>query len=303
MAEKCEACQNDFAEKAEKISCSGKCKLFFHLACTGLPNTNTRKKNWVCPACKKSVSNIPSESSNNDLLKRIEELKKDSESYKSEVMKKLEEFQQSLEFTTEIVTDFKNSNEKLHAELKSIKEQNEKLLEENKSLRTQISDMKSELVDLQQYSRRLNVEISNLPEEQNENILQVSENIMKSLDINLSESITTVHRVPTLKKDKIKPIIMQFNTIKAKSDFIKAAKEKRITAEAVNKQFDKIPVYFNDHLCPELKSLLYHCKNFKREKNFKFCWNKGGKIFLRKSEGSKIYRVKSIPDLENVPTE
>lgn len=305
---KCEACNNEILEDIDRIACNGRCKLFFHIGCVGFSRSSYRslpkdkKASWTCPACQKSGVNSTNDTGKqtSDLAKLIEDMKRENDIFRSEVLQKLQDFQASLDFTTNFITETKESNEKLHEELKTIKDQNLALLQENRTLKCQIAEMKSDLVDLQQYSRRLNVEISNMPEVPEENTAEVARNIMKALDVDLINSVTTVHRVPTVKKGKIKPIIMQFNSLNSKSDFMKAAKLKRINAKSVDSNIEEIPVYINDHLCSELKKLLYDCKIFKRENNFKFCWSKGGKIFLRKTEGSKIYRIKTNSDLNNI---
>lgn len=304
MADQCEACKKSL-DDADKIVCSGRCKLLFHFACVGYSKSSFRtlpkesKASWTCPACKKIPNvNHGSKVETSDYTKLfllIEELKNDSEKHKTEVLCELQDVKKSMEF------EAAKANEKLHQELKEIKEQNKALLEENQTLKKQIIDMKSDILDLQQYSRRLNVEISNFPETPNETMSEITESFMKILEVDLTENITAAHRVPTTKKGKCKPIIIQFNTTKAKSDFIKSAKAKRITANCINTNFESLPVYVNDHLCPELKKLLFECKVFKRENDFKFCWTKAGKVFLRKSDGSKIYRIKSNFDLTQIP--
>lgn len=304
MSAICEGCKKDFTDDPDKIQCTGKCKLFFHYSCVALSTTNLRREKktvWICPACKKTSStSSESKTNNSDVIKLIEELRRENENYKQEVLKKLELFEQSLQFTSDLVEKSNETNKNVQEELKQIKELNKKLLEENSSLQLKVSKLENDIIDLQQYSRRQNVEISNLPEVPNEKMDEVKMNIMNALGVDLSKNLTIVHRVPTTKKEKIKPIIMQFDSVASKSEFMKAAKLKKITADAVNSCFEKLPVYINDHLCPDLKKLLYDCKVFKRQNDFKYCWSKNGKIFLRKTEGSKIYRIKCNSDLNNV---
>ena len=55
-----------------------------------------------------------------------------------------------------------------------------------------------------------------------------------------------------------------------------------------------------DHLSPRLQSLLYEAKRVKVEQHFKFCWAKNGAVFLRKTDTSRIIKIKSMDDLTDL---
>ena len=162
--------------------------------------------------------------------------------------------------------------------------------------------IKTEIAELQQYSRINNLEISNLPETENENITEVLTSVFKCLNVNVLDKISVAHRVPTLNKSKPKPIIVQFVSRESKDMCLKAAKTKKITASQVDARNKNMPVYLNEHLIPSLKELFFHCRKFKNENNFKFAWVKNGKIFIRKNENSRVIRIVNVDDLLNVNT-
>lgn len=305
----CKACQLEISE-CDKIKCSS-CNNEYHTDCFGLPNndkktiTRNKKHKLICFRCvetnKLEKNDTESTTTYEASIKQLmTEIRSENSYFKNDIIKELQEFKTVLQFNSDMFDRAIASNEKLHEELKIIKQQNSELLQENRNLKQQILDMKNEIVDLKQYSRRLNVEISNLPESQNEKTEEVVDVIMDKLEVKLKSDVIAAHRVPTTKTGKIKPIILQFNSANKKNEFLKAAKEKRLNAKDVNENFDAIPIYFNDHLCTELKQLLFECKKFKKEENFKYCWSKGGKIFLRYVEGSKVFRIKCLADLKNV---
>ena len=225
----------------------------------------------------------------------------ESNTFQEEVLNQLQEFRKSLDYNSKMLEDVVQSNKNLQKELKDLREQNDQLAEENKQLKTQLAEIRSDVIDLQQYSRRMNIEIANFPETQNENLNVIMGNFMAALETDQMQDLVTYHRVPTMNKHKVKPIVVQFGSVITKNKFMKIAKQKKVSAEKINSSLCPQPIYFNDHLCPELKKLLYDCKQFKKNNDFKFCWNKGGKIFIRKHEGSQIYRIKSNIDLLNVP--
>ena len=55
-----------------------------------------------------------------------------------------------------------------------------------------------------------------------------------------------------------------------------------------------------DHLSPRLQNLLYEVKRVKVEQHFKFCWAKNGAVFLRKTDTSRIIKIKSMDDLTDL---
>ena len=282
----CFDCGDTFRDQDEVVVCK-KCSNGFHCFCSGFRETSFKnlskgeKKAWICKNCKSSVST--------------------DVNFHQEILKELKELRKSIEYNSSTIEDLVKSNENLKADIHEVKNQNQNLKDEIKKLNSELHSVKKDVIDLKQYSRRLNIEISNFPESENEDITSIMDSFMTVLGADLKDNLVAYHRVPTMNKNKIKPIIVKFNTAIAKNDFMKKCKQKNILANQINSSLSAEPIYFNDHLCPELKKLLYQCKVFKREKNYKFCWTKSGKIFLRKQEGSKIIVVNSEFDLLNVP--
>lgn len=313
---KCDKCTVIIEDDSDKLICKGNCSKQFHVNCVETFGeasqifTRERKSKWICQECdiaSKTLSNskIQNEAeidqvSNIEIKQLIEKFNLENAAFKIDFIKNLRELQQAVEFNSSLLTDAINSNKKLHEELNAIKKQNSALTEENRNLQTKVGELQSDIIELQQYSRRCNIEINNLPESPKENLREVITEIMKKAEVDLGKDITALHRIPTVKKEKIKPVILQFNTVESKNVFLSAVKVKRFTAKDINPEFENIPVFFNEHLCPEIKKLLYECKKFKKEQEFRFCWTKGGKIFLRKNESSRVYRIKQIHDLKNV---
>ena len=217
------------------------------------------------------------------------------------MLKQLNDIQKSISYNSEVTDELLKTNKLIQEDLKQLKLENSQIKDENKDLRKILEVVKKEMIELKQYSRKLNIEVSNLPESENENISTIIDGLMSAIGLDAKNDLVAYHRVPTVNKNKVKPIIIKFNSAIAISDFITKAKVKKITADQINSCLTAVPVYFNDHLCPELKRLFYQCKMFKTENHFKFCWTKSGKIYLRKSDGSKIYCISCESDLLNVP--
>ena len=52
-----------------------------------------------------------------------------------------------------------------------------------------------------------------------------------------------------------------------------------------------------EHLSPRQQSLFNKAKTFKVAHNFQFCWTKGGAVFVRKSDESRVIKIKKEEDL------
>ncbi|KAG8170727.1 hypothetical protein JTE90_025901, partial [Oedothorax gibbosus] len=217
MSTNCSSCREVITEASDCISCKV-CKNTLHFYCCGFREANFRKtsketkNSWTCDECKSSKTSTAADS---------------NKSFQKEILDQLQEFKRSLDFNSKVLEEVVKSNKNLQEELQNIKKENYQLIEENKQLKTQIAEIKNDVIDLQQYSRRLNVEIANLPECENENITSIMESLMVALETDQMKDLVTYHRVPTISKTKIKPIVVQFTSITTKNNFLKIAKQKK----------------------------------------------------------------------------
>lgn len=331
-AKTCKSCQEAILEDTDLLTCSV-CKHFFHFYCVGQSEnkfrllTRTQIKNLKCNACysvkesdlkenpekNQSEENekhkqVPSseEKVKSEMLEMMMEIKTENAKLKDFIKKEFENYEKTLSFHGESIQEMSSTLKQLSSEYKNLQKDHDLVREENKQLKSEVNQLKIQITDLQQYSRRLNLEISNLPETETEDIKDVVSKVFSSLQLDLIKNVSTCHRVPSSKKDKPKPIIVQFDT-KANRDLcLKTAKAKHLNTTDVNPKFVKNPIYLNEHLTPELKKIFYYCRKFKTENHMKFCWIKDGKIFLRQNESSRVYRIVSTDDLlnvTNVPTQ
>ena len=55
-----------------------------------------------------------------------------------------------------------------------------------------------------------------------------------------------------------------------------------------------------DHVTPSAQELFAAAKSFKEQQQFSYCWTKYGTVYLRRSESSRPWRIKSIADLSTL---
>lgn len=63
---------------------------------------------------------------------------------------------------------------------------------------------------------------------------------------------------------------------------------------------DKSKVFIFEHLTSNLRKVYLNAKKFQKANGYKYLWSKEGKIFLRRSDDSKIIRVLPHTDLMNI---
>lgn len=319
---KCVFCDGPVVNAEEVFKCC-KCKDIFHPACIGVREekfrnlTTAKKQNWICPKCKvgtinppapstksptipacESVSQInsnPGEEGMVNILKKLFEEKLDD--LKKYIRDELADVKQSIEFNSNSIKDLTEKNTSLEKEIANLNSTLQTTIIENHQLKTQIEDLAFEIIDLQQYSRRANIEITEVPESTNENTIEIVNKIFNTLELTEVCNIQAAHRIPTRNPMKRKPIIVQLQSKSDRDRVIKQYKEKKLTAKDLNSELDAAPIFISEHLCPAMKKLYFEARQFKKKNNFKFCWVKDSKIFLRQNEQSKPLRIRKTSDL------
>lgn len=323
---KCRSCDDNIHFPEEVYKCCV-CLEYFHPICIGSREEKFRKlskevkASWKCSKCVNASSTetskgLPNQQTANlstppvkDILletvlaeinNKLDKLQEENASLKSELFQQLNEVKCSLDFNSETMKDLTTKNANLEKEIQDLKMTLNATLEENKSLKNKVDDLTLEIVDLQQYSRRSNIEICELPETVDENPKQLVEKMLESLEVGNSCKIIAVHRVPTKNPKKKPPIIVQFQNKTERDVCLKAAKVKKLNASDFNSTFSSTPVFVNEHLCRAMKSLYFETRKFKKANNYKYCWIRDSKIYLREKDGSKAIKVRKITDIPTV---
>ncbi|KAL1448061.1 hypothetical protein WDU94_013883 [Cyamophila willieti] len=192
----------------------------------------------------------------------------------------------------------KLENEKLK---KVIEEQGEKI----KILESENQMMNKRINALEQYSRRSNVQINNVPFVQGESIealvCEMGNKIGVPIDYN--NDIQAAHRIPT--QGTVKPIIVKFTNRKIRNRFIVEAKKKKLQCDQLevtkNLLFSagaKSKIFVNDHLTPANSKIFFEARKIVREKKAKSVWTREGKIFIKRDENAAPVEVGVMEDLK-----
>ncbi|XP_054282152.1 uncharacterized protein LOC128999593 [Macrosteles quadrilineatus] len=312
----CGVCRKCCEDVGNSVKCTG-CGSVFHADCIKKQDGETIKpracKDWKCRDCKQSAVSTGSGSSTTTTSITKEFFLKVMENFKNEITNELKGVKkETLELTTTVqhlsdtvdgvvsqMNDFKK-------EIMSIRKENEDLRAKNNTLTSQLGKLNDRIRDLEQYSRTNNVEISGIPKTANENVKSVVKDIGSALGLEVeTSSIAAAHRIPSYNKTRVPSLVVQFTERTMKEAFINKFKEARarnehLTANKVNNTFPRDRVFVNDHLSPENKIFLSKLKQKCAEVGYSFVWCRGGKFFVRKSEGEKAIKVSTYEEIAKI---
>lgn len=168
-------------------------------------------------------------------------------------------------------------------------------------LNVQLSELENRMNEFDQYSRNKNLEIKGVEEMPNENLrVTIAKLANKIGAASVSEKdIDVVHRINNRNNREPRDIIVQFKDRESRDKIMERRREKVTSNEVTNGKTEKV-IYVNDHLTAYNKKLLWETKSRCREIHFKFIWTKDGKIFVRKDENERAYRIRSEDDIKTL---
>lgn len=298
------------------VKCVGGCGRFAHSTCAkddkDLPVENPRKtrsaREWKCRECRNTSSSKNSaQSSASELTKEC--LVRILEQFKIEVFEELKTFKSDmteLSSSVQFVSDALDTSNKLmtdiREELTNLKKENKELREHSTILSTEVRDLKERLRNLEQYTRKNNVEVSGIPETAGENVLDIVSDMGAVLGVEINEhQVNAAHRVPSYKKDRTPSIVIQFNTRVTKDTLLAKFREmKTLSAHQVNPVFPQQKVYVNEHLSPENKVFLARLKQKCKEVGYTYAWCRDGKFFVRRETGENSKKISSYDDFSKI---
>lgn len=215
----------------------------------------------------------------------------------TDIKTELTSFRASMKFMNDCFEEFKGDVKTFWEELTEVKNRSLECHRENERLNREMKDVRRQLVELKQYSRKNNLELKGVPFTESEDLKETLKQITTRLGVDVpSQNIDVVHRVAS---KGLPNIIVKFNSRSTRDSVLQAAKKNRLNTAMLGFATNE-PIYINEHLCPENKVLLGKAISAKREKNWKFAWVSDAKILMRKSEKAKVLHITCEDDLVKV---
>ena len=254
-----------------------------------------------------SIANLKRE--NNDLKSKVSTLTEEISRLKdlfqqqsSSAAPSAKEKSHSLEFLSKEYDDFLLFKTTANKELQRLSSQ----LSEVKARMDAIANA---IDEFQEYSFQYNVKIVGVPEvcsdEAASTTSKLCVKLFKEMGENISiQDIDTAHRVPQRNNaGNPKPIVCRFVRRLVKESLMSHRKEISDVTPAVaglpeGSLLSSARIY--DHLSPRMQAVLFQAKKVKEELHYQYCWSKGPVICLRKDSTSRIIKLKSMADLDEL---
>ena len=172
---------------------------------------------------------------------------------------------------------------------------------EIKELKEELAETKVQLNTLEQYSRRLCVNISGIPEATNEDTDQLITDAARLAGVTLApQDIDRSHRIGTYKPGKIRTIVARFTNFRKRQQLFDARKKLRQPAEfpgsTVSAQ-TAAKIFIADNLTRDNQYILYKARQFRKEGKLYAAWSDVGKLKVRQRENSPTKVIQSVSDL------
>ena len=175
---------------------------------------------------------------------------------------------------------------------------------EIKSLREDLKKATSQLNELEQYSRRLCVNISGIPETTNEDVKKLVLDISGVTGAHLVPGdVDVAHRVGKHKPGKTRTIIARFATITKRQAFYDARRALRgaravpgsgLTDEVLGNTF------ISDNLTQQNEFLLYQARQLKKKGKLFAAWSDQGRLKVKEKQGASTRVFRSTDDLREL---
>lgn len=304
----CASCDSALPNEEDVVKCFG-CNKWYHFICAGVSENTYRrmsvskKEGWRCVKnCRQSAKTPPvtvSDKESFDIKFYFETLDKKIDS-QTVIMSELKDNFVSL------MQSFENLNTKVLDNCNKIISLEQKLASVsvlNQNLEKSVSDLKYQLNKLDQYNRRINLEIHGI-ERQNgggkdENLMTILKKCAEKMGILFDETdVLAVHRLPVKRQDIIPGIIVQFCS-KSRRDIWLENRRKITTNRDIGGNSDS-RVFFNENLSRENKELLYNVKKTAKSLNFKYVWVRNGRIYAKKASESVTIKIESVHDIRKL---
>lgn len=214
------------------------------------------------------------------------------------IFKFMEDIVESIEFQSckydEVIRTVAEQNDKIQTQGKKMLE----FEQEIKHLRKENDKLSKLVYNVEQQSRKKNLEIHGIQQREGENLKLLVQDLAHQLHLPFEENdIEVVHRVPQNNPKKRNPIMLQLSSQKRRNEWLKKRKTGLVSSNIVSGS-DSQHIYVNVSLSPRYKELFWKTRQAQKELMYKYCWlGEGGDIFLQRNSESKRILIRCEEDI------
>jgi len=298
----CGKCNNELPEDDNHAVCR-LCNLGYHFETCSMKASSWRglgrpgQANWVCPTCRNkersSSQSLEDDSIQDNILAKLDSL--------MQMKKSIGEIEKSLSYHTEHYEEILKELKELRRENAGLKEELNAVNKKQKAGEEEIRDLQDRLNELEQYGRRVNLEIHGVPVQGGRVEEEKTEEVVRELaqKINVVYTPGEVHKLHRLQKrrdGKPPAIIVQFHSTVVRDKWLLAGKKARLQDETTQKK-----IFFNENLTRFYKGLLLDTKDRCKMYEYKYVWFDYGKIKVRKDENDRnVLVIRNRKDMNRI---
>lgn len=306
----CGKCGGKLPENGNHATCSS-CSQGLHLDKCSVKTKSwnslgANQANWVCQTCrikKKDGSTSTNKESDVEVSDGEDEIEVSSLGIQRSILAKVDSLLKMKEQLSSIETSMTflaSKYDALLTEVTGLREENKELKNQVEALKNKgyatrklADDLSFEVAELNQYGRRLNLEIHGVKVEsgQREDINVVLEKVAKEIKVEFdAKEVHQAHRLRPRRDGKPATILVQFYSKTTRDIWLTKGRKARVPN-----------VFFGENLCPQYRRLLLETKDRCKTHNYKFVWVKGGRILVKRSESdTNVIYVSSLDDLQKI---
>ena len=163
--------------------------------------------------------------------------------------------------------------------IKNLQDENKRLKTKENVLENKIIDLEIQNNNLDQYSRRNNVEISGIPQSVSDNQLEEKVvDILKAIDVNITTNeIEACHCLGKKKKNVIVPVINKKHCLKTLRN-----KKKLMSIDKNSIGIPNANLFIDENLTPASSKLAFNCRKLKRDGEIEKCYTINGIVHVVK---------------------
>jgi uncharacterized protein YoxC len=297
----CQKCKKVLAKKGSHFMCQGPCQGTFHRSCVkGLAaDLKSGRDRIYCNNCEDDEqSEDEPEGEMQDFARILKDIQKKVGVIPG-LKKDLESITQSLSLLSDkydtLITEHNQSKQKIQKLENTVTSLTNKCIHLDKCN----SAIEQKISELEQATRKNNIEIVGVEHLPGENVKEIITKIGNIINVNCDD-IEWVRRTRPLKAgSKPAPIIVGFKSTGTHSRDAWLVHRRRVsetTSNTVTSGLDTSRIYINEDLTKAARALLWTTKSTLRG-IYKYIWVSNGRILVKKSDGDKSMCVRSESDV------
>ncbi|KAG7296212.1 hypothetical protein JYU34_021318 [Plutella xylostella] len=327
---KCAACTTLVTKKKPGLQCS-KCKKWLHGTCAAISTDQlnalflTESVEWMCKACTgkarparlscilpdaeedEGVTDTEDASADKMTKVSLTNIKREIQlTIRDEVKREIqavfrEEMQRTMQYLSDKIDDYEKCQKESKERISNLEKNVHNLTNTCVHLQKYNGALEQKIMDMEQSTRKLNLEIVGIEVLPDENPKIIIEKLGDLMKVSFKEIESATRGAPR-SNAKPAPITVKFSSsgAAARDAWLKQRRAARaVTSDMLTGGSQTSAVYVNEDLIPETRELFWRTRAELRDV-CKYIWLSDGKVLVKQTDGAKASRIKCVNDIGDI---